>query len=324
MNKLCIVITLSINLILISLLSKANYIFVSNENSDTVVVLDKFSKKIIKTIETGGRPRDLKFNNDFSKLYVVVSEENQIIEIDTIKLEILDRIDTGDDPEIFDIDFSNNFIAVSNEDDNQLTIIDLNNKKIIESISNVGVEPEGVNFSPNGKLIYVTSEGTSSVLIIDMEKRKIVNEILVGNRPRRGLFVNDGKEYWVSNELSGTVGVIDTTKQELKETIKFSIKGIRENQITPVDFAYAKKKNIVFVTLGNASHVAAVDASTYEVKKYILAGKRVWGADITSDEKELVVTNGNSDDISIIDLNKFITTSAIPVGKTPHSVRIIK
>ena len=85
-----------------------------------------------------------------------------------------------------------------------------------------------------------------------------------------------------------------------------------------------KKKNIVFVTLGNLSHVAAVDASTYEVKKYILAGKRVWGADITSDEKELVVTNGNSDDISIIDLNKFITTSAIPVGKTPHSVRIIK
>ena len=78
---------------------------------------------------------------------MVVSEENQIIEIDTIKLEILDRIDTGDDPEIFDIDFSNNFIAVSNEDDNQLTIIDLNNKKIIESISNVGVEPEGVNFS---------------------------------------------------------------------------------------------------------------------------------------------------------------------------------
>ena len=41
---------------------------------------------------------------------------------------------------------------------------------------------------------------------------------------------------------------------------------------------------------------------TYEIKKYILAGNRVWGADITADEKELIVTNGNSDDISIIDL----------------------
>mgnify|MGYP006265364801 FL=1 len=61
--------------------SQANYIFVSNENSDTVVVLDKSTKKIIKIIETGGRPRDLKFNKDYSKLYVVVSQENHILEI---------------------------------------------------------------------------------------------------------------------------------------------------------------------------------------------------------------------------------------------------
>ena len=244
MKNLYIRILLGFNLILLSWVSHAKYIFVSNENSDTVVVLDKLSKKIIKTIETGGRPRDLKFSNDFSKLYVVVSQENHILEIDTKKLEILDKIETGDDPEIFDIDKQNNFIAVSNEDDNQLTIIDLKNKKIIESISDVGVEPEGVNFSPDGNLIYVTSEGTSSILIIDAHKRIIVNEILVGNRPRRGLFVNNGKEYWVSNELSGTVDVIDTSVQELKKTIKFSIKGIREQQITPVDFAYAKKKKL--------------------------------------------------------------------------------
>ena len=69
----------------------------------------------------------------------------------------MDKIKTGDDPEIFDIDYNNNFVAVSNEDDNQLTIINLNNKKIIARINDVGVEPEGVNF-PDGKLIYVTSE----------------------------------------------------------------------------------------------------------------------------------------------------------------------
>ena len=324
MCNLNILIILCVNLMIFTFSSHAKYIFVSNENSDTVVVLEKQSKKIIKTIETGGRPRDLKFNFDFSKLYVVVSEENHILEIDTKKLIILDQIKTGDDPEIFDIDYNNNYAAVSNEDDNQLTIINLNNKKIIARINDVGVEPEGVNFSPDGKLIYVTSEGTSSVLIIDAFEKKIVNEILVGNRPRRGLFVNGGTEYWVSNELSGTVGVIDTTKQEIKKTIKFTIKGIREQQITPVDFAYAKKNNLVFVTLGNANHVAVVDVNTYEIKKYILVGNRVWGADITADEKELIVTNGNSDDISIIDLEKLLSTSAIPVGKTPHSVRIMK
>ena len=130
-----IILLLSINLILLSLFSYAEHIFVSNENSDTVVVLNKLSKKIIKTIETGGRPRDLKFNNDFSKLYVVVSEENHILVIDTKNFKILDKIETGDDPEIFDIDSNNKFIAVSNEDDNQLTIIDLRKKKIIFPIT---------------------------------------------------------------------------------------------------------------------------------------------------------------------------------------------
>ena len=302
--------------------SQANYIFVSNENSDTVVVLDKSTKKIIKIIETGGRPRDLKFNKDYSKLYVVVSQENHILEIDTEKLEIIDSFDTGDDPEIFDIDTKNKLIAVSNEDDNELTLIDMRTKKIIESIKDVGVEPEGVNFNPDGSLIYVTSEGTSSVLIIDPFKKKIIKEVLVESRPRRGLFVNNGDEYWVSNELSGTVSIIDTNMQEIKKTIKFSLKGIKDQEITPVDFAYAKEKNLVFVTLGNANHVAVVDAKNYEIISYILVGKRVWGADLTADEKELIVTNGNSDDISVIDLDKFITTKSIPVGKTPHSVRI--
>ena len=302
----------------------AEYIFVSNENSDTIAVLDLNTKELIKTIKTGGRPRDLKFNKDFSRLYAVVSEENHILEIDTKKIEIVRTINTGDDPEIFDIDVENKIIAVSNEDDNELTIIDLETKKIVESIKDVGVEPEGVNFTPDGKLVYVTSEGTSSILIIDPWKRKILNEILVGNRPRRGIFVNNGAEYWVSNELSGTVSVIDTFKQEIRKTINFSVDGIRDQQITPVDFAYAVKKNLVFVTLGNANHVAAVDATSYEIKKYILAGKRVWGADISTDEKELIVTNGNSDDISIIDVERFVTVKDIPVGKTPHTVRIKK
>ena len=64
---------------------------------------------------------------------------------------------------------------------------------------------------------------------------------LVGNRPRRGLFVNNGLEYWVSNELSGSVGVIDTSKQEIKKTIKFTIDGIRDQQINSSRFCLCRK-----------------------------------------------------------------------------------
>ena len=34
--------------------------------------------------------------------------------------------------------------------------------------------------------------------------------------------------------------------------------------------------------------------------------------------------NSNSDDISIIDLKRLVSSSSIPVGKTPHTVRVLK
>ena len=72
---------------------QSKYIFVSNENSDTITVLNK-DKKIIKTIKTGGRPRDMKFNLDKTLLYVVVSEENHIAVIDTNSFKILNYIES--------------------------------------------------------------------------------------------------------------------------------------------------------------------------------------------------------------------------------------
>ena len=107
----------------------------------------------------------MKLSLDNTLLYVVVSEENHIAVIDINSLKIINYIKSGDDPEIFDISPDGKLIAVSNEDDNEITIIDVKTQNKLATIENVGVEPEGVNFSKNGEFIYVTSEGTNSCLL---------------------------------------------------------------------------------------------------------------------------------------------------------------
>ena len=92
-----IIIYIILNFFIFLSTAQSKYIFVSNENSDTITVLNK-DKKIIKTIKTGGRPRDMKFSLDNTLLYVVISEENHIAVIDTNSLEILNYIESGDDP----------------------------------------------------------------------------------------------------------------------------------------------------------------------------------------------------------------------------------
>ena len=191
-------------------------------------------------------------------------------------------------------------------------------------IEDVGIEPEGVTFSPDGKLVFITSEVTNTVIIIDPWKGEIIEEVLVGNRPRRGAFTQDGSEYWVTNELGGSVSILNAKTFEIKHTIVFSKKGIRDEEITPVDFAMSNDGTKAYITLGRAKHVAVVDTNSYEVIDYILAGSRVWGAAITKDDKTLIVTNGQSDDISIIDTDKRASVNSIAVGRTPHTVRIVE
>ena len=119
-------------------------------------------------------------------LLVAASEDDIINIIDVNSLKIIGTLETGDDPEIFDISPDGNIAVVSNEDDNEATVIDIKTRKILRVIEDVGIEPEGVTFSPDGKLVFITSEVTNTVIIIDPWKGEIIEEVLVGNRPRRG------------------------------------------------------------------------------------------------------------------------------------------
>ena len=298
------------------------YIFVSNESDDTVTVIDGGSFEVVRTIATGDRPRDMRFSPDRSLLYVATSGDDHIEVIDIATLEVTGTIEAGEDPEIFQLDPSGKIIVVANEDDNEVTVTDVASGKQLRVIEDVGVEPEGITLRHDGKVVFVTSEATNSVLIIDPWAGEIVDEVLVGNRPRRGIVTPDDKEYWVTNELGGTLSILDAQTFAPLGDVYFEKRGMRQEDINPVDFAMTSDGKTAYVTLGRARHVAVVDVASREVEEYILAGDRVWGAALNRDESLLVVTNGASDDITIIDTGKNRAINAISVGRTPHTVRI--
>ena len=59
-----------------------------------------------------------------------------------------------------------------------------------------------------------------------------------------------------------------------------------------------------------------IDAETLEVQKYLLVGQRVWQLAFTPDEKLLYATNGNSNDVSVIDVASQKVIKSIPVGRS--------
>lgn len=296
------------------------YLFVSNERSHNVLVLDPANDyEVIADIETSERPRDMRFNQDHTMLYVACGDDDVIDVIDVAALEVVNSIPTGRSPEMFVMNQAEDRIYVSNEENSTLQIIDLSSQIIVHEVP-TGAEPEGVILSEDEKTLYVTSEIADMVHVIDAEAGVVTDNVIVGTRPRR--FVLSGNELWVTDELSGDVSIIDRETNEVINTLNFVPPGFRPVDVTPVGIALSTAGDKVYVTLGRANHVAFVDAATHEIEGYTLVGSRAWGVATTFDDQFLYITNGLSDDLSIIELESRRNIRTIPVGRVPHTVLI--
>ena len=95
-------------------------IFVSLERGNEVVVLNP-DLSVKARIETSRRPRDMRFNEAHTFLYVACGDDDVIDVIDVATLQVVDSIPTGPSPEIFVFSPDETQIFVSNEEDSNLT-----------------------------------------------------------------------------------------------------------------------------------------------------------------------------------------------------------
>src|SRR3979409_101651 len=148
--------------------------------------------------------------------------------------------------------------------------------------------------------------------MVDAEGGHVTQDVVVRTRPLRFAATPDGKELWVTTELSGEVYIIDRTKFTVEGKIEFLPPGMRKTDVTPVDLRITRDGKTAYVTLGHAAHVAVVDVPTRKIQSYILGGKRSWGLGMSRDEKTLYVANGFGDDVTVIDLKTRKATVSIP------------
>lgn len=174
--------------------------------------------------------------------------------------------------------------------------------------------------SGDGKVVVNTSETTSMVHFIDAARAEVFDNVLVDTRPRVATFSVDGRRLWVSSEIRGTTTVIDSASHDVLTIIDFHIPGVPHERIQPVGIALTHDGKRAFVALGPANHVAEVDQQSFEVQRYYLVGQRVWQLALSPDESRLYTTNGNSSDLSVIDLRGNRVLKSLGTGRAPWGV----
>src|SRR6266513_708359 len=185
------------------------FVYVSNERSGDVTVIDGATDAVIATFPVGKRPRGIHATQDGTRVFVTLSgsprmapgiDENRapadktadgLGVIDPAARKLIDRWHVGSDPEQFAISKDGKFAFIANEDDASASIIDLDSGQSRGRIK-VSEEPEGVGVNPATGEVYVTCEEKGEVFAIDPEQQRVIATMETGGRPRSVAFSSDG------------------------------------------------------------------------------------------------------------------------------------
>jgi len=312
-------------------------VYVSNEDSGDISVIDPARMASVGSILVGKRPRGVRVSQD-AKVYVALSgsakggpnvDESRLPPpdraadgigvVDAATRKLLRTLPSGADPEAFDL--VNDQVFVSNEDTAQASIVSATDGKVVQSIG-VGAEPEGVTARPDGKVVYVTSEADNRVDVIDVGQRRVVARIAVGARPRSVAFLADGSRAYVTNELSASVSVIEASAHTVLQTIRLPA-GPDGTPPKPMGIVIAPDGEHAYVTTGRAGGIIELTLRGNAATRSLHGvGARPWGIGITRDGRTLYVANGPSNDVSVVDIAAWSVTKRIPVGRSPWGIAV--
>src|SRR5918999_700018 len=233
-------------------------VYLVNEFSNTVSVIDTNTDTVKSTINLGNFPYGIDINPLNNRIYITNRGSNTVSVLDGSVDTKLDDITVGKSPVGIAVNPSANWIYVTNLDDGTVSVIDGITNDVIKTLS-VGKTPYGIAVNPLSNQIYVTDIITNMVTVIDGGTNEISTKIPVGKRPT-GLAIDipdkkgENNRLYVANYDSDSVSVIDLATNEITNNIT----SVGDS---PVGMAVNSISNKLYVSNIASNTVAVIDTN---------------------------------------------------------------
>lgn len=312
-------------------------VYVTNEVSGDLSILDSGKMEVVATVPLGKRPRGIHASPDGKFIYVALSgtpaappgvdedslpppdkSADGIAVFDVAQNKVVRVIQGGSDPENFDVSKDGKFIYVSNEDASGVSFVDIAGSKVAQTV-HTGEQPEGVTVTPDGKLIYSTCEEDGTIVVIDPVAGKAIKTFKVGHRPRNIVFMPDGKTGYVNAENDGGIVLFDAVKNEQIQAISLGTPG----EVKPMGLVLSPDASKLYVSTGRGHKAFIVDTKTNQSVGSVEVGPRPWGIGVSPDGKMLFTANGPSSDISIVDLATSTVIKKVKGGTGTYAMVVL-
>jgi len=291
-------------------------VFVANESSNTVTVVDGDSFQVVATVDARNHAtHDLAVSRDGRWLFATNLASGRLSAINTRALETVASIATGDRAHVVTLTNDNRQAWVANIGENTISIVDTGTFRILGTIA-VGKGPTGLTFSRDGRFAYVSNQGDKTVEVIDTASHRVLKAIPVGTNPHFLVLGPDGR-IWGTNTGGTDIYVIDPATQDKIASINV---GPAPQQIA-FGFKGLQGPN-AYVTVAGLNRVVVVsaDPSNLRILEQIDVGQRPNGISNNREGTRLFVVHEISNDMKVIDTGSSSLLATVPVGRKPIRV----
>ena len=311
-------------------------VYVTNEMSGDLTVIDPAARRVVGRISLGKRPRGIVVSPDRRLLYIALSgspiagpgvDESTLppadksadgIAVFDIASGRVRRVIRGvSDPETVAVSPDGRRLYVASEDTGQLVVLDAATGGVRTALP-VGGEPEGVAVSPDGSLVYATSEEDSQVAVIDAGRSAVRARIPVGLRPRNAVFAPVGDRAFVPGENDASVTAIEVRADRALRSVRIEGENSR-----PMGVAMPADGSGLFVTTGRGRELVRLDPASLAVTGRVEVGERPWGVAISGDGRYAFTANGPSNDVAMVDTQTMQVVARFPAGDRPWGVAVV-
>jgi YVTN family beta-propeller protein len=284
----------------VSINATTNRIYVTNNKSNNVSVIDGDSNVQIALIGVGAAPDGIALNSITNRIYVANTKSNNLSVIDGLNNTVVATLSTGREPSGVSVNPKTNRIYVSNFNDDTVSVIDGVNNSIIATVKVGPALPYGIIVNPITNRIYVANE-KSGVSVIDGFTNAIVATLKLGVAPYRMALNLETNCIYVTNQSNGPVVVINGVNNTKAAEINAGS--------YPLGVAVNSNTNRTYITNGGNA-VSVIDGTTYTVASTVRVGSRLGGIAVNPSTGQIFVANYDSNTLSVF---KEGSTSSLPM-----------
>ncbi len=293
-------------------------VYVPDEISGDVVVIDPATFRIVGRFKVGLYPEHITPDWDLQRLYVNNMNSSSLTIIDprtsrptgTIRVPFpYNLYFTEDGSKAIVVD---DYLATATVATNGLYFYDRKTWRLLKFVEIPWPGADHLDMSADGSFLLISCETSGRVARVDTTRMVVTGSVRVGGLPLDVRLSPDGTVFYVANQGLGGVSVVDAATMKLVGFIR-TARGAH-------GLALSRDTTRLFVTNRLAGSISVIDVAS----RKLIATWRIGGSPdmlaVSPDGSQLWISNRYSGTVTVIDSLSGAVLKVIATGTNPHGL----